>query len=63
MSSLTNTSKNNVSLTNTDLSGDILVDEAIMTVDEADRPVDNVGLPLTKISKNSVSLTNSSEGV
>ncbi len=61
MPAITEASKNEKSLTNAGLGTDILVDEVLMTVDEADRPVDFLGKPIIKTSKNEKSLTNASE--
>lgn len=55
--------KNEKSLTNTEVGGDILVNDATMTVDEAERPVDAIGYPLTKKIKNEKSLANASENI
>ena len=60
---ITEFAKNNKDLTNISNAGDITVDEATMTVDEADRPVDSLGLPITKISKNNKSLSNIAENL
>jgi len=59
---ITEASKNEKSLTNTAVK-DTTVDEATMTVDEADRPVNALGLPISKTAKNEKSLTNASENL
>jgi len=58
MPSITPNSINEKSLTNLSSAGDILVDEATMTVNEAEQPVDSVGHPITKLSINEKSLSN-----
>lgn len=60
---ITEASKNEVSLTNISNGADIIVDLATMTVDEAERPVDSLGKPITKATKNEKSLTNSAENL
>ncbi len=62
MVSISNSSKNNKSLSNLGMT-DITVDEATMTVDEAERPVDALGVSITKASKNNKTLSNMSENL
>ena len=63
MPGITPASKNEKSLTNISDAGDITVDEATMTVDEADRPISSLGLPITKTAKNNKSLSNMAENL
>lgn len=57
---ITNESKNNVSVSNEELKNDQTWDEMTMTLDEASGTWDVPGTPVTKESKNAVSLTNES---
>jgi hypothetical protein len=63
MPSITPNPINEKSLTNLSSAGDILVDEATMTVDEAEQPVDSVGHPITKGTINEKSLTPLAENI
>lgn len=59
--SLSNASKNNVSLTNEDLSASPTIDEMVLTIDDVVRPIDYPGTPIIKATKNNSSLSNASE--
>lgn len=61
MPGITETTKNEKTMTNLSDAGDITVDEALMTVDEAQRLAQSLGLPITKITKNEKSFTNLAE--
>lgn len=63
MPGISNNSKNDKTLSNADLGADIIVDEATMTIDDAERPVDFLGNPVTKKTKNNKTLTNSNENL
>ena len=59
---ITNDSKNSLSITNEDKTGDTVTwDEATMTWDEAAFSWDNIGLPINKDTKNSLTITNESK--
>ena len=57
-----NDSKNSLSITNEDKSGDTVTwDEATFTWNEANFSWENIGLPINRESKNSLSITNESK--
>lgn len=58
--SITNGSKNSVNITNTAKpTGETVTwDEATFTWDDAEFTWNNIGLPITKTSKNSITITN-----
>ena len=61
MPAITESAKNEKDLSNMADAGDITVDEATMLVEEAMRPVDSIGTPITKTTKNNKDLTNVAE--
>jgi hypothetical protein len=63
MASFSNTAKNEKTLTNQNDAGDIIVDKATILVNDALRPVDSLGTPITKIEKNEKTLTNLAEHI
>jgi len=61
MSGITETTKNEKTLSNTSVGGDTTWDDATITWDDAERPWNALGLPITKTSKNEKALSNISE--
>ncbi len=61
MPAITEQAVNNKSLTNEDTINDLTWDEATMTWDEATATWNSPGRPITKITKNNKSLSNSAE--
>ena len=60
--SISNNSKNTLTITNENKTGQsVTIDEMVMTIDEANVPIDYPGLPITKEAKNTLTITNESK--